>query len=257
MVTMTKTQWEAEAARLLVNNTTGDIEADEVRTLLTDLSDSITYLALPDPPEVRSFSIQNQVTTVDPDTLLSGSKTFLYNITNPADVTGNLTIDQAGANLSTTVNPNNTSVVLTINNITLTAGNSVVFTISGVDKDTNPFSKTFTVTARNLDDFVYFGTQVSSDPSGFDFANESRTPAITGSQSFTLPTWSGNEYLVIAQKASLTDLTGIIIDNINQLDAFTLTTNAFTVNSQNYDAYVSDNTIVGSIVSGESVTITR
>ena len=254
MVAMTKAQWDAEAARLLVNNTTGDIEADEVQRLLQDLSDSIEFTPSPDPPEIRSFTIQGQSTTVNPGTSLTGTKTFLFNITNPGGVTGNLTITQDAANLSTTVDPTASSVNLAINNVTLNAGQSTVFEMSGTGIAVN---RQFTITARTDDDFLYFGTQPTNVASSFNPLSESRTPFSAGSQSFVIPSFTGNEYLVIAQKASESAITEIIIDSVNQFDAFTITPNAFLVNSEQFNAYVSNNALLDSQLAGETVTILR
>lgn len=257
MVQMTKTEWQAEVDRLLVNNTSGDIEADEVNTLMNDLADSITFLTPVSAPSIRTFLIANQPTTVDPGTELSGTVTFIYTVANSDDVTGNLTLAQGAANLSTTVDPKGVSLEIAINTITLAATESVTFTLSGIDVNTNPFSETFVVTARNIDEFVYYGTQASSDATTFDFANESRTPFVSGSQSFSIPVFVGNEYLVISQVATEPDFTAIRVDGLNQIGAFTKVLNAFQVNAKNYSAWITDNALVGSIVSGDTVTVER
>lgn len=256
MVQVTKTEWDAQVDRLLVNNTSGDIEADEVNDLLSDLSDSVTFNAPAQAPSIRSFLIADQPTDVDPDTLLTGQKSFIYIVANSDAVVGDLTLAQAAANLSTTVDPKGNAIELTINDITLAAAEQVVFTLSGTDGVT-PFQSTFTITARSIDDYIYYGSQVSSDPATFDFANETRSPFVSGSQAITVPTFTGNEFFIIAQKATDPDFTEIIIDGINQIAAFSKTPDAFVVNAANYSAWTSDNALVGSIVSGDVITLVR
>lgn len=256
MVQMTRSEWQNVVTRLFVINTSGDIEADEVRVLLNDLGDSVDFLAPAQAPSIRSFIIADQPTNVDPDTALTGEKSFIYTVANSDAVVGDLTLQQEGVNLSTTIDPKGNAEDVTINDITLAAGESVTFTLSGTD-GTTPFSDTFTITARTIDEYIYFGTQVSSDPSTFDFANESRSPFQSGNQNIAIPTFTGNEHLVIAQKNADPDFTGIFIDGINQIGAFTKTLNAFTVNAAGYDAWVSNNPLVGSVVSGDLITLER
>ena len=256
MVQVTKTEWDREVNGLFVNNTSGDIEADEVRAVLNNLGDSVGFLAPTQPPSIRSFLISGQPTFVDPNTLLTGEKTFVYIVANSDAVQGNLTLAQGAANLSTTVDPKGDAVAVTINDITLAASQQVVFTLSGTD-GTNPFSATFTITARAIDEYIYYGTQVSNDPTTFDFANETRSPFVSGSQAISVPTFTGEEYLIIAQKATEPDFTEINIDGTNQIGAFTKTPDAFVVNAANFSAWTSDNILRGSIVSGNVLTLVR
>lgn len=253
MVAMTKSQLQAEMNRLLVNNLAGDIEADEVLQVLIDFTDSITFPAPPGSPVFRSFSIEGQAAVVDAGFSLSGSQTFLYSVSDPAGVTGNLTIAQDASNLATDVDPSDNSRILTVNTVVFTAGQEVAFTIDG----TGITLRQFSIRAREADEYVYYGTQVSSDPSTFDFANEQRTPISTGNQQLTLASFSGSEFVIIAQPTTESDFTEILIGSLNQLDAFTKTLNAFLVNGKNYDAWTSDRAQLGSVLSGEPIVLVR
>lgn len=258
MVEQSKASLQAEITRLIADNTTGEISALDVRTVLTDITDSVSFPTPPTNPAITRFDITGQPTEVDPGTQLSGTKTFNYNISNVDEVEGNLTIKQGAATLTSAAVPGNPgSASVTINTETVNAGSSVVFTLEGTNKSMGAFSKTFTVTGRTDDDYVYYGTQVSSDPTTFAFASESRIPVSGTEQSFDIPSFVGNEYLVIAQPATQTELTAIEIDSINQFDAFTKTDDAFVVNSVNYDAWTSENALIGTQVSSETVTIVR
>ena len=263
MTAVTKTQLDAEIDRLLVNNTTGDIEANELNDLISDFSDSVTYLPTPDAPSIRSFSIQGQPRVVDPGFVLTGNKTFLYSVTNPGDVSGNLVLDQATTAIDSAVNPSNTSVLVTVLDVTFSAGQTVTFNLEGTDINTNVFDRDTTITARNLDDYVYFGSQTSSNAADFvpssDFTNptEGHVPAEGLEQTFTLQTYTGDRYLVIAQKATLSPIVGIFVDGLNQRDAFTQVDDAITINSENYDVLITDNLILDSSGSGALVDIRR
>lgn len=257
MVQMTRAALQREIDLLFQINTSGDIEADEVDKVLTDFSDSVTFLSPPTAPFVVSFTIQDQGADVDAGFNFQGTKTFLYNIHNPGDVEGNVTIDQAGSNLSTTVDPSGTSVSLTVNAVTFTAGQSVVFTLSGTDKNTDPFSKTFTITARTDDDYLYYGSQTSATAGDFVFGNEQRTPLTTENQTFSLPVFTGSEYIVIAQPAASNDFSEIVIDSVNQVGAFTKNSAAVTINSVSYDVWITNRDQLGTQLSNEQVTVVR
>ena len=246
-----------EFDRLFVNNTTGDIEADEVESVLVDFADSVTFLPTPGPALFRNFFIANQDQIVDAGFSLTGTKTFHYAISDTTNVTGTVTIKQNAVNLTTTAPLAGPTVDLTVNDVTFTTGQVVTFEVSANESGVGTFSRQFTITARTADDYVYYGTQVSSNGANFDFVNESRTPFVSGAQSFTLPTWAGQEYLVIAQKGTEPGITSVEIDSTDQFRGFTLTKDAFLVNSQQFDALVSDQALDGSVMSGARVTIGR
>ena len=104
---------------------------------------------------------------------------------------------------------------------------------------------------------LYYDTQVSSDPSTFDAANAESTPATSGTQTITIPTYTGSEHFVIAQLNSDPAITSIIIGGVEQFGGFTPTTDAFVFNSGTYNAWVSNQALLGSVMSGVSVTIGR
>lgn len=259
MVQMNETALRALINRLIIQNTTGEISGTDANTVLIDMIDSLTFRSTSTtPPEVRSFSIQDQPTEVDAGVTLSGTKTFLYSVTEPGNVNGDLTLLQAAATLSSTIDPTGSSAAVAINNVTLNAGDTVVFTLRGTDTiGPTQFERTFTVRGRTDDDYVYISDEADSDPSDVIIANASRTPFVAGQQTLTIPTFSGNRFLTILQKASETELSQIVIDSVNQIDAFIKTDNALVINSENFDAWVSENQLVGSIVSGEQVLIVR
>jgi hypothetical protein len=255
-MTMTLSEVLASFNRLFVVNTAGNIEADLVNTTMTDFANSVTFLPTPAPPQIRSFTVQNQETTVDAGATIVGPRTFDFVVTNTPDVTGTLTFEWNAVALDTTISASATSTTQTIPSTTLSAGQTATARLSGVDKDTNTFERSLVFTARNLDDYLYYGPQPTNDATNFDFANESRTPFQAGTQSFNIPSFSGSEHFVIAQKSGSDDFDEIMIDGIDQSGAFTITRNAFTVNANEYDAWVSNN-LFNSTMIGEKVTVVR
>ena len=68
----------------------------------------------------------------------------------------------------------------------------------------------------------------------------------------TIPTFTGNRYLQILQSMIHSRFTGITIDGINQIGAFTITDNARAIGSQMYRQYVSTNLLTDAI-SGDTI----
>lgn len=259
MVQMTRAALQQLIDSRIVTNNIGGITAVILNDILTDIVDSADILPSGSlAPQIREFSIQGQATTVDPGTTLaSGNRTFLFNVTESDNVQGTLTLTQGASTLSTTIDPKDSSVVVAINAVTLNGGEDVVFTLSGTDTFMNNFNRTFIVTARSDDDYVYYNTEADSNPADFDINAASRIPFVNTNQSFTIPDFMGNRFLTIIQKATEPALTGILIDGLNQIDAFTLTASALNVNAAPFNAYVSNNALVGSVVSGDTVTLVR
>lgn len=259
MVQMTKEALQRLINSDIVQNTNRAITGAKLNAVLIDMTDSLTFPSTSTvAPDIRRFEIENQATEVAAGTNLSGSKTFLYNVTESDNVSGNLTLRQDDVILVSNIDPKNESVNVTINSITLNAGDSTVFRLEGTDTiGPTAFQKDFTVTALRDRDYVYISAEADNDPSDVNIALATRSQFVSGSQILTVPTFSGNQYLTILQRASEPNLTEIIIDSLNQIDAFTKTDDAITIDTVLFDAYVSTNLLVGSIVSGDRVTLVR
>lgn len=253
MVQRDKDGLTREVDRFIFENTLGSITATNVNTLLKDFIDSLEFLAAAPTTQFTHFAIQGVDATVDPGFVLSGSQTFEWTLMNPGGASGTITIKQETTDLSTTIPiAGDGTSVQTVTSETFVAGETETFTISV----TGATDRTFVVTARDDDDYLYYGTQTSSDFSTFDFQNESRV-ALAFPNTFTIPTFSGNEYLGICQPTTTSDVTSIRIDGLDQFDAFTVFRDQFTVNSVQYDVWRSDNALIGSIVSGDTVRVLR
>lgn len=258
MVQMTRAALQQLIDNRILTNNVRAITATVLNDILTDIVDSFDILpsgALA--PTIREFSIQGQDTLVDPGTTLaSGNRTFLFNITESDNVDGTLTLTQGASTLSTTIDPKDNSAVVAINAVSLNGGEDVVFTLSGTDTFTNNFSRTFTVTARSDDDYIYYRVEADNNPADFDINAATRQPFVSGQQVFTVSTASDG-FLTIIQKASEPALTGIFIDGWNQIRAFTLVPSALNVNGAPFNAYVSIRNLDADDVNGDVITLVR
>lgn len=251
----------------IVENTSGNITATEMDTILTaqnslllDVIDSANILdGTSLAPSIPVFQIEGGSVSVDPGTTLSGTITFDYTVREGDNVSGNLTLAQGATTLATNIDPKGGSVAQAINSVTLTAGSSVTFTLSGTALPVAggaAFQSTYTVTARQPDDYIYWGLDADGDPANFD-TNTAQQAVFAQSQAITVPSFTGDQHLVIAQKASDDPIRQILVDGIDMFRAFTVTPAAFTVNAAPYDATVSNHPLLSSVVVGKSIQIVR
>lgn len=197
-------------------------------------------------PAITALSIVGQSTSVSSGTSLTGSKTFAYTVTNPSNVSGNLTLSQtnpgvAAQNLATNIDPASSSTIQTINDVTVNAGESVVFTLSGTDTQSAAISRTFTIRAPNPHEFLYSGRSSANNPASVDISGFN-SQEITGSgQDITVTTGTTqqNDYFMIFVPTSedLTSITDTVLQN-DVTNIFTRTENVRTINSVNYTSYV-------------------
>lgn len=262
-----RTRLQSSIDTQIIENTSGLVTGtimnsvlDSVSSVVEDIIDSADILTSGSlAPAFRTFLLVNQATSVDAGTTLSGTVTFEYLITEEDNVDGNLTLTQGVSTLSSAIDPKAQSVNIAINNITLAAGESVTFTLSGTalpGAGGAAFQATFTVTALQPDDYIYWGLDADGDPSNFVIGTAQQAP-FARTQRIIVPNFADNQHLVIAQKSADVPITQILINGVDQFDAFTETASAFNVNAAAFDAYVSDNLLIGSIVSGDIITLVR
>ena len=80
------------------------------------------------------------------------------------------------------------------------------------------------------------------------------TSAPDESTLLTLPSWSGNRYIVIAQPAAFAPLILISLGLGNSISAFTRTVNGVTIDGDSYDLWVS-NDLQGDSISGGTLRV--
>ena len=198
------------------------------------------------PPAITAFSIVGQSTSVPANTQLTGSKTFSYTVSNPSNVSGNLTLTQtnpgeAAQTLASDIDPNGSSTVQNINTVTLAAGESVVFTLSGTDTQSGNFSDTFTVRAPNPHEFLYYGRSATNNPASVAVSSLSSNEITASGQSITIRT--GNtaqgEFFIILVPTSedINTITDTVL-NTDVTSIFTRTEDVRQINSINYTSYV-------------------
>lgn len=193
-------------------------------------------------PTIDSFSIQNQATTVDGGTAISGSQTFLYSVTNSSSITGTGTLRQGSTVLSTTVSPTGTSLAQTVNAVNLAAGESVTWTLEFTTTMGGTVSRTFTVRARQQAEILYYGIMATNIAATVDVSTLTIQDVFAGTQfnaDFVIP---NTQYAVILSPADR-DITEILERTFSEqiLSDFTKTENARTISGQMYDAYVHQN----------------
>jgi hypothetical protein len=193
-------------------------------------------------PSITSFSISGQHTQVDAGTALSGSKTFIFDVENPSNIEGTLTLKQGNSDLLTGISPTATSTSAAITSVTLGSGQSVTFTLEGVSTNGSTVSKSFTVRARVQSEALYYGVVTDITPTNINESSLTEYDVTAGTSfdaSFVIPS---NDYAVILSPADR-EITSITDTTFNQaiLADFTKTDNAKTINSQQYDLYTHRN----------------
>lgn len=149
------------------------IDIDQVGTTLVVAEQGSSGLT---GPRISSFNSSTLLNNVEPGTTLTGPQQFQYVVDDPADVEGNLTLAQAGIPLVTNIDPAGSATTQTITDVTLAAGATVMFTLSGVSNaatGSQAFSRSFTRRAAAQQEQAYAysqtaitaGTQDLTDPS--------------------------------------------------------------------------------------------
>lgn len=211
-------------------------------------------------PRLNSFTINNQARQVQAGTSLSGSREFDYDVELPSEV-GTGTLLQGTATINSSVNPLLFRVIQTINSVVLNAGESVTFTlrfpvIVGPTIGSN-IERTFTVSAAANSQLLYWGVFLPDVTAGQFSTSGASHAHVAQNQTIQIPQFADSRRLMIAQPNLSPDITSIIIDNVNQIGAFTQTDSAITVDGVNYDVWRSNQTLDGTIVSGLSVELRR
>ena len=197
-------------------------------------------------PAITAFSIVGQSTSVPANTQLTGSKTFSYTVSNPSNVSGNLTLTQtnpgeAAQTLASDIDPTGSSTVQNINTVTLAAGESVVFTLSGTDTQSNNFSDTFTIRAPNPHEFLYSGRSATNNPASVPVSGLNSAEITASGQSLTITTGTTaqGEFFIILVPTSedISTITDTVL-NTDVTSIFTRTEDVRQINSINYTSYV-------------------
>lgn len=208
---------------------------------------------------------------VDLATNVQGTYTSTYRLVRAASIATLRIIGRGQGEPSDTVlvassskNEGSNEQGFTLPSFTLTnAGDAYTITIEGytvgqtVGVDTPAVSDTSVITAQatTLAGPLYFGTAATDVPASINLATLSSQSNLSGS--LVVPTFSGSAFLVFAFPDTAERLTAIQIGGINQIGVFNETEDAQTHSSVNYDIWISQNQLLGSVISGETVTLVR
>ena len=212
-------------------------------------------------PVASAFSI-NIASRVNLNTNLNVSQTINYNILHTSNIQSLELFVSDGDNIALTIPTTDgaQTATPTLANIDTSTAKTLTFRVQGVDTQ-NPGvafqSNEQTVEVRNVlaQQLLYWGVEATNTASTFDYANAENQEALSGN--ITIPQFTGNQYLKFAYPASAAAVTQLTIGGVNQLSAFTLTSDALTINTVLYDVLVSNNALDGAVVSGNTVTIVR
>lgn len=105
-------------------------------------------------------------------------------------------------------------------------------------------------------ELTYINVQADQLPATFT-ATGANSGAYAEQQTINIPTFTGSQYIVIAQPANEPDLTSVLIGSLNQLSTFTKASATATVGGESYEFWFSNNLILGSVLSNEPVTLNR
>ena len=106
-------------------------------------------------------------------------------------------------------------------------------------------------------DHVYWGTTATpNDLTGFA-AGAATAVYNHDEQRFNVPAFNTNLYLAFLQRSSDAPVTRIIVDGVNQTEAFIHTANAVQISGVDYDAWITRNKIIGAKASGTPVIFRR
>lgn len=216
------------------------ITVDDAGDTITISSTSVGFQR----PVISSLTIEGQARDVTAGTTISGDATFNFEVTNPSNVSGNLTlIQQKGSDpavtLATDINPTSTSTVETLTSVTLAAGEEVTWTLSGTDTQSNNFTRSFRVRAPEPTELFYYGLSDSNNPDSVDISGFTSAVASSGGQA-TIATGdtSAGDYFIILVPAD-TDITSIrdtVIGN-DVTSIFTRTPDVRMISSAQYNSY--------------------
>ncbi|QNN99848.1 hypothetical protein P67b_00089 [Ruegeria phage Tedan] len=234
---------------------TAELQRGEFRDLAY-LSD----LQAANPVSVTAFDIPAVLDkTPDAPFTLSGTQTFTYAFENGINIQ-TVEILQGASVLGTLTDQQvfDGTVDLAINAINLAAaGDSAVFTLRATAADGEIASRNLTIRVPQPQEFVYVWHQNTALIPPAVPGNALRTEFAAGTQRLTIPTFADDEHIVYAQPTAEPQPRQILIGGLNQIAAFTNQSALILIGGVSYDLWISNNSLIGSAVSGAEITIVR
>lgn len=190
----------------------------------------------PSEPVITLFNIQGQQASVNPDTELSGTVLFNLAVMRPDQVDGTLSIAQDGTQIATGIAATATTHTATITTVTLAAGQSTTFVLSGASDSGQAFSRSFIVRAAQLHEFAYYGIRPTNDFMSVDTADLSSTDITSNDQFDVAGAFADTHVLGILVPSNM-DLARITTLGVPVTSSFTRTLNVRIVSGQEYILY--------------------
>ncbi len=210
-------------------------------------------------PSLHGLSL-DIASRVDLNTVLNGAHDVTFDVSNYAQLTALELIVNAGTNQTLTlpVSDGIQTQSVTLAGISTSAQGTVTFQLSGTHAGGTVTSNTVTIDVRNLQaqELTYVDFQADRLPASFTAAGAS-SAEFQQSQSLSIPTFTGSQYVVIGQPQNEDDITSLLIGGLDQLGTFEKVTGTTTIGGVVYEFYYSRNTLLGSVVSGVQLTINR
>lgn len=191
-------------------------------------------------PQVTSFSIPGQATSVHPGDAVSGDQTFNFSVSNTGNVSGNLTLLAGSTVLSSNIAPTATTITVDVGtNVLTNVGDSATFTLRGTDTQGTQFSRNFVVTAVAPGEFFYYGLSGTNIPATVDVSTLTRRLSASETFNFSVGPTSAGQYIILLAPNDH-DLTALINTalNVNVLNTYTKTTAVRTISGQSYNSFV-------------------
>lgn len=213
----------------------------------------------PAAPSVHNLTIDIP-SRVDLNTNLNTAHTIGFDVSNYGSITDFDLIVTTGddVQLVSPTRDGDQQQSVTLSGIDTSSAGSVVFQLQATHAGGTVTSNAVTVEVRDLQDheYTYVNTQADRLPANFSTTGANQAE-YQSSQTIAIPTFANSRYVVIAQLASEPDISSIMIGGLEQVGTFEKVAGTAQVGGQTFEFYYSRNTLLGSVVSGTELTITR
>ena len=202
-------------------------------------------------PSITEFSLPGTPSRIDTTDDLIGDLNIRFHLTNGANI-NTLTLEGNGVNVGNVAFSSDGVLTEAINissaewtSITTADGTKVDFQLVGTDKDTPAGAVTSAIVSVAIrdqtdDEFFYYGTSSTNNPSTVSLASLSKLTAATGDFNLDdITTTAGHFIILLApQDHDITSLRNRRLNDEEVLSTYTETTSVRTENGQAFDSYV-------------------
>ena len=207
-----------------------------------DVNGKINLAVTPQSPSPRftAFAISGQSQSVAPGTVISGTQNFTWALENISGIVGDLSLLRDTTVLANNLVASSGSASVDVGSTTLTnAGDSVTFTIRGMDNLGNTIERSETITAVSQQEQFYYGFMGTNIPATVDLSTLTSLEAVTGSFDISLGPTLANQFIIFLAPSDH-DITSIINTrlNVDVINSYTKTTDVRLIGGVQYNSYV-------------------